>query len=75
MSLWDLVDLQEYGQIPSNWRFRLQGGRTLYDEVGSGWRERSNDFTFLRRSDLNKERFLASDTPIEILRIDDTKKQ
>jgi hypothetical protein len=69
MLLWDLSDLEENGNIPSNWRFRIKGGHTLYDEVGSAWRAKSDNFNFLRRSDLDKERFLPDDTQVEILRI------
>jgi hypothetical protein len=69
MDLWDLSDLADNGSIPTDWRFRVKGGHTLYDEVGSAWRAKSDNFNFLRRSDLDKERFLPDDTQVEILRI------
>ena len=42
----DLADLESNGAIPSDWKFAIKNGNTLYDEVGSSWRERSDNTVY-----------------------------
>ena len=43
MAITDLADLEMNGSIPDDWKFTFKNGSTLYDEVGSAWRERSEN--------------------------------
>jgi len=51
MAVTDLADLESNGAIPSDWKFTIKNGNTLYDEVGSSWRERSDNTVYVCQND------------------------
>jgi hypothetical protein len=71
LMLSDLADLGMNGSIPDDWKFRVKNGRVLYDEVGSCWRETSDNTDYLCHKDASytKYRYMPYDTMIEIVRV------
>jgi hypothetical protein len=71
MAITDLADLDLNGSIPDDWKFTLCKGKTLYDEVGSAWRERSDNTVYLshKNSPDSKQRWFHPDTVVEIWKV------
>ena len=67
----DLADLESNGAIPSDWKFAIKNGNTLYDEVGSSWRERSDNTVYVCHKDApeSKYRWLHPDTIVQIYKV------
>jgi len=71
MAITDLADLESNGSIPNDWKFTLWKGKTLYDEVGSAWRERSEKTVYLsnKNSPSSKQRWFHPDTVVDIFKV------
>jgi len=71
MSIGDLADLEMNGTIPENWKFTIEKGKTLYDEVGGAWRERSENTVYLchKNDPYSKHRWLHPDTIVQIYKV------
>jgi hypothetical protein len=67
----DLAELEANGQIPDNWGFKVLGGKTIYNEVGRAWRERSDDTNYLchKNDSYTKHRYMSYNTMIEIVEV------
>jgi hypothetical protein len=72
MSVGDLADLGMNGTVPEDWKFTTAKGKTLYDEVGGAWRERSENTIYLCQKDApeSKYRWMHPDTIVEIYKVD-----
>jgi len=72
MAVGDLADLGMNGTIPEDWKFTTAKGKTLYDEVGGAWRERSENTIYLCHKDApdSKYRWMHPDTIVEIYKVD-----
>jgi len=71
MAITDLADLDMNGSIPDDWKFTFKNGSTLYDEVGSAWRERSEHTVYLRHQNPpeSKPRWAHPDTMIDVYKV------
>lgn len=71
MAMEDLADLESNGLIPNFWKFSISKGKTLYDEVGSAWRERSEKTVYLCHKDepYSKHRWFHPQTIVEIYKV------
>ena len=71
MTATDLADLEDNGSIPDDWKFTVKNGSTLYDEVGSAWRERSDNTVYICKKDApySKHRWLSPDSMIDIYKV------
>ena len=71
MAVADLDYLETNGSIPDDWMFSLKNGKTLYDEVGGAWRERSEKTVYLCHKDApeSQYRWLHPDTMINIYKV------
>ena len=71
MAATDLADLEDNGLIPNDWKFTVKNGSTLYDEVGSAWRERSDNTVYICHKDApySKHRWLSPDSMIDIYKV------
>ena len=71
MAITDLADLEMNGSIPNDWKFSVSKGKTLYDEVGSAWRERSENTVYLSHKDAphSKQRWFHPDTVVDIYKV------
>jgi len=67
----DLADLGMNGSIPDDWKFSVKGGKTLYEEVGSVWRERSDKTIYICHKDApdSKYRWLTPDSIVNIYKV------
>ena len=71
MAVTDLAHLESNGSIPDDWVFSLKDGKTLYDEVGGAWRERSEKTVYICHKDApeSKYRWLLPDTMVNIYKV------
>lgn len=71
MAITDLADLDRNGSIPEDWMFTVKNGKVLYNEVGSAWRERSENTVYLSHKDDSKypQRWFHPDTVVEIYKV------
>jgi hypothetical protein len=71
MAVTDLADLATNGSIPDDWVFSIKDGKTLYDEVGSAWRERSEKTVYVCHKDASEAqyRWLLPDTMVNIYKV------
>ena len=71
MAITDLADLEMNGSIPNDWKFTFKNGSTLYDEVGSAWRERSENTVYLchKNAPESKQRWVHPDTMIDVYKV------
>ena len=71
MAITDLADLDMNGSIPDDWKFALKNGSTLYDEVGSAWRERSEKTVYLSHEKAldSKQRWFHPDDIVDVYKV------
>jgi len=71
MAITDLADLDLNGSIPNDWKFTVKNGSTLYDEVGSAWRERSENTVYLshKNDSDSKQRWFHPDTMVDVYKV------
>jgi hypothetical protein len=71
MAITDLADLEMNGSIPDDWKFTLKNGSTLYDEVGSAWRERSEKTVYLSHKNApeQKQRWFHPDAIVHVYKV------
>jgi len=71
MAVTDLADLEQNGSIPDDWKFSVQNGKTMYEEVGSAWRQRSENTVYICHKDApdSKYLWLHPNTIVEIYKV------